>query len=109
VDYEKPDGTPFATMTSDFSNNKMIPETHFQDFRFKTKSSLRHSGHLVEFEEFKNDVFVAKKVFPLTNSMVASQGFDNFIKLNSSKLESGPVHFKFGVLGSKDFRLCLII
>lgn len=103
VEYTKPAGTLFATMTSDFSNSNTIPETVFEDTRFKTKSLLRLTGKNIEFEEVKNDKTVSKKSVPFSDSMVASQGFDNFIKLNFSKLENDSVEFKFGVLDSKDF------
>lgn len=103
VEYAKPDGSPFATMTSDFAKSKTVPDTVFEDKRFKTKVVMRISVDVVEFEEFKNEKSVAKKNFPFEESMVASQGFDNFIKLNFAKLDSKPVEFKFGVLENKDF------
>lgn len=103
VDYSKPDGSLFATMTSDFSNHKSIPETIYTDMRFNSKATIRVVGDSVEFEEFKNDKRLVKKTLPLSKTMVASQGFDNFLKVNSEKLASKPVEFKFGVLEKKDF------
>lgn len=103
VEYSKPDGTIFATMTSDFKGNKTVPETVFEDKRFKLKSVIRIADGDVVFEETKNDKDVSKKKVPLHESMVASQGFDNFIKLNFQKLEANPVEFKFGVIDKKDF------
>ncbi len=103
VDYSKPDGTSFATMTSDFSNSKTVPETTFEDTRFKSRSLIRLLRDSVEFEEFKNGKSISKKNVPFNDSMVASQGFDNFIKLNSSKIDKMPIEFEFGVLESKDF------
>ena len=103
VEYSKPDGTLFATMISDFSINKNIPETTFEDKRFNTKSTMRIIGDKVEFEEYKNNKSVLKKVLSLSASMVASQGFDNFIKSNETKLASEPLQFKFGILDKKDF------
>ena len=38
--YLKPDGTTFATMTSDFSKNLNIPEVQFEDYRFKKKDTM---------------------------------------------------------------------
>lgn len=87
VEYQKPDGTQFATMTSDFSKSKTVPETVFVDTRFKTKSSIRLIDGLVEFEELKDGKSVSKKTVPLKESMVASQGFDNFIRLNFTNLD----------------------
>lgn len=103
VVYSKPDGSMFATMTSDFSNSKTVPETTFEDTRFKSRSLMRLLSDSVEFEEIKNGKTIAKKKIPLKDSMVASQGFDNFIKLNTSKMEKGSMNFEFGVLATRDF------
>jgi hypothetical protein len=103
VKYLKPDGTVFATMNSDFSKNKNVPNTIFEDSRFNTKTTLTVSGDNVVFEEFKNEKQIDKKVVPLKENMVASQGFDNFIKSNSEELGKKPLTFKFGVLDLKDF------
>ena len=103
VEYSKPDGSIFAKMTSDFSINKNIPETTFEDKRFNSKATIRIVGNKVEFEEFKNNKSLSKKTIPLNDSMVASQGFDNFIKANAAKLASQPLQFKFGILDKKDF------
>lgn len=103
VEYFKPDGSKFASMTSDFSNSKTIPNTLFEDGRFKTKSTMRITGSIIEFEETRNGKTTSSKKIPLKDSMVASQGFDNFVRMNFSQLESGPVEFQFGVLDSQDF------
>lgn len=103
VEYMKPDGEIFATMTSDFSKSKTMPATNFEDFRFKTKLNLLLDENSVYFEEVRDNKTVSKKSFPLNASMVASQGFENFLKMNLSKLENDSVNFKFGVLESKDF------
>lgn len=103
VEYSTPEGSVFATMTSDFSNHKAVPDTVFEDKRFGSKTIIKVSDSKVKFEEFKNEKSLSKKEFKLTDSMVASQGFDNFIKMNSEKLLSRPVEFKFGVLEEKDF------
>ncbi len=103
VEYVKPDGRLFAKLTSDFNKNKNIPDTIFEDKRFNSKIVLRLSDSLIEFEEFKNDKVIQKSTMPLNESMVASQGFDNFIRSNSIKLSSTPVNFKFVVLENKDF------
>ncbi len=103
VEYFKPDGTLFAKMMSDFSKSKTVPDTTFEDFRFQTKLTLQKTDSNVEFEEFKNNQSQEKKSHPYSEDMVASQGFDNFIKINSARLKSQNVKFKFGVLESKDF------
>lgn len=103
VEYTKPDGKKFATMKSDFSKNKTAPDTVFEDSRFKSKIVVRNLGESIEFEELKNDKSILKKQFPLKTGMVISQGFDNFIKMNSKQLDEQPIDFKFGVLDTKDF------
>ena len=103
VEYFKSDGSLFATMTSDFSNHKTVPETTFEDTRFKSKSIMRLKENVVEFEEFKNDKVVSKNTVPMKGLMVASQGFDNFIRMNVSKLNTAALEFSFGVLDSRDF------
>lgn len=105
VEYSKPDGSIFANMTSDFSNHKTVPYTVFEDLRFKSKHTIRIVGSSVEFDEVKEGKSVSKKSVPLTESMVASQGFDNFIRTNLTKLSSDPVDFQFGILEKKDFYL----
>lgn len=103
VDYAKQDGSVFATMTSDFSKNKFVPETVFEDKRFSSKTTMKIVGNNVEFQEFKNDVSILKKAIPLKDSMVASQGFDNFIRANLVNLEKKSLDFNFGVMGKRDF------
>ena len=103
VEYMKPGGEVFATMTSDFSKNKMIPETVFEDMRFKTKSTLRVLATAVEFQEFKNEISMSQSFQPLSGLMVAGQGFDNFIRKHSGDLANGPLKFRFGVLSKMDF------
>lgn len=103
VEYSKPDGTLFANMFSDFSKHKTIPETEFEDTRFKSKFLVRVDKDQVEFEEFKNDKSLAKKNFPIKDTMVVSQGFDNFIRANTTEFASSQIEFKFGIIASQDF------
>ena len=55
VEYKNPKGEIFATMQSDFSKNRNLPETIFEDRRFKTKTMIRVTSSQIEFEEFKDD------------------------------------------------------
>ena len=103
VEYSKPDGSVFASMTSDFTKNNTVPDTVFEDKRFNLKALIQVQDQKVQFEEFKNGLSVSKKSFDLKESMVASQGFDNFIRQNSQVLSSGPIDFSFGVLEKKEF------
>lgn len=103
VEYTKKDNTVFATMTSDFSKNKTVPETVFIDKRFNSKTTVRISSKEVIFDEIQNDKVISQKSFLLRDTMVSGQGFDNFIKINRSKLLKEKVTFKFGVLENKDF------
>ncbi len=103
VVYTKPEGTPFASMTSDFKNHKLIPDTRFEDSRFDVTRIASLSGNIVEFEEIRNRKIVEKRTFPLNDSMVVGQGFDNFVRQNFDKLEKQHIEFVFGVLDNKDF------
>ena len=103
VEYSRPDGTLFATMTSDFKNNANLPDTVFEDKRFNLKTTIRIVENAVEFEELKDSKRILSKTIPINGAMVASQGFDNFIRLNSDKIAMQPFEFKFGVLEKKDF------
>ena len=103
VEYFKPNNELFATMTSDFSKSRNVPDTTFEDKRFNSVATIRVVGKTVEFEEQKSQKVVEKKTIPFDDAMVASQGFDNFIRANAKKLDTQPVQFKFGVLDKKDF------
>ena len=103
VEYKKPNGEIFATMTSDFSKDPLVPKTVFEDTRFNTKIVLENSDGKIVFEELKNDKQIAKKSISKSGLMVASQGFDNFIRSHADQLSRKPVDFKFGVLSKMDF------
>lgn len=103
VEYTTPEGRVFASMTSDFSKNKTLPETVFEDKRFNLKSILRLSDSSVEFEEIKDGKSVAKTSAPVSELMVAGQGFDNFLRGHLEKITTAPVQFRFGVLGKGAF------
>lgn len=90
-------------LTGDFSSSKTVPDTLFEDKRFNRKSSLRLSGKFIEFENSINEKIVSKKAISFNESMVASQGFDNFIRINFSKLKNESIEFKFGVLENQNF------
>lgn len=92
----------FAKMVSDFSKNRMIPETTFEDFRFKTKQVQEFStSNELELTHFKNQSKISSKVINLSSNTVAGQGFDNYIKENFSNLTSNRI--KFVVLDQLDF------
>lgn len=103
VEYSDASKKIFATMNSDFSKNRFIPDTIFEDFRFKSKITMHLNEDKIIFEEFKNGISIRKKSIPYQNDMVASQGFDNFIRSNITKLQKSDLEFSFGVLDSFDF------
>jgi len=103
VEYLRPSGEVFASMTSDFSKDRMIPETIFEDQRFQTKMTLRHNQDRLEFQETRKGKQISRKALPKKENMVASQGFDNFIRLEFDKIQTGPRQFEFGVLANQDF------
>ena len=51
VEYSKPDGAQFATMTSDFSKDLNVPNTTFEDKRFNIRATMRIVDGMVEFVE----------------------------------------------------------
>lgn len=93
----------FAKMVSDFSKNKMIPETTFEDFRFKLKQIQKISSNEKELEliHLKDQKQISSKKINLSKDFIAGQGFDNYIKANFSKLENSKI--KFVVLDQLDF------
>lgn len=103
VEYSRPDGSVFATMTSDFSKNRMLPDTVFDDQRSQSKITLKVEDRSVLIEEHKKNEKISQKKFSVQDSMVASQGFDNFIRKNMDVLSSKSLNFLFGVLEKKDF------
>lgn len=103
VEYRRPNGSVFARMSSDFSKNRLIPETTFEDDRFGIKQTIRLNEKNVEFETFKSGISREKKSYSLKGIQVASQGFDNFIRTYSNQLSSDAQQFHFGVLSELDF------
>lgn len=102
--YMRPDGVVFARMTSDFSNNKTVPEIVFDDLRFKKREELSFlkDGKTILLKKNVDGKF-EQKTFPIEQSMVVGQGFDNFIKINFKKLTEDSVAIFFGVVTKLDF------
>lgn len=101
--YLDKNNTVFAKMVSDFSKNKMIPETSFEDFRFQIKQvqQLTSNDKELELTHFKSQKKLNTKTISLSDDTVAGQGFDNYIKENFSKLKENKI--KFVVLDQLDF------
>lgn len=93
----------FAKMVSDFSKNKMIPETNFEDFRFQIKQvqQLTTNDQELELIHFKNQKKLNSKTIKISKDAVAGQGFDNYIKENFTNLKESKI--KFIVLDQLDF------
>lgn len=102
--YLRPDGTLFAKNVADFSKNKTVPETQFEDLRFKKKEELTFlpDGKQILLKIVKDGKPEEEK-FTLTEKMVVGQGFDNFIKINFDKLIKNQISISFGVLAKLDF------
>jgi hypothetical protein len=100
--YLKPDGRLFATMESDFSKNKLVPEIKFEDLRFNRKEFLLIESEKLAFKKKIGSQDEATKYLPLLPKSVAGQGFDNFIKINFEELTKGEVALDFGVLSEMD-------
>lgn len=93
----------FAKMTSDFSKNKMIPDTTFEDLRFHSKyeQTLDLKKLSLEIIHIENEVKTKTKNVKVYENTIAGQGFDNFIKENFNNLKENKI--KFVVLDQLDF------
>jgi hypothetical protein len=102
--YIDQDGKTFATMRTDFSKSPVLPSISFEDTRFSLKEELSwdDDGKHVRLKIIDTKGTQEKK-FPVTDKMIAGQGFDNFIKSNYESMRKNPLPIKFGVLSSMDF------
>lgn len=103
--YFRPDGSLFATMSSDFSQNYRVPNVIFEDLRFQKKEELvlQAGGGTAIFRTTVKGKSPEEKKYEVQKDMVAGQGFDNFVKMNFEKMSTKPVSFSFGVLSEMDF------
>lgn len=102
--YIDKDGKVFATMRSDFSKSPVLPIISFEDTRFSLKEELSwdDDGKHVRLK-ITDPKGAQEKKFPVTDKMVAGQGFDNFIKTNYESMQKKALPIKFGVLSAMDF------
>jgi hypothetical protein len=102
--YFSKDKKKIAFLQSDFGANPYLPNTSFEDFRFKSK----FEGKLIEPNSYqikKTDAEgqATTKTIKTDDTMILGQGFDNFIRwgLLEKKISSKIVNFL--VLTRKDF------
>jgi hypothetical protein len=111
-EYKNEKGEVFATVTSDFSKSKFVPNIIFKDNRFDKTEELttdeKNKKISIKTSYSKKNETKSDSIKWEENS-VAGQGFDNYLKANFEKLNSGetlsirfvvvPKHddFKFGV------------
>lgn len=95
TNYYKKDGTVFASLTSDFKNNKYVPDSVFVDHRFEEKIITTVSNGKVQFKFFKKNDSIKNKDLKLDELMVAGQGFDNYLQeyIVNNANKSSIVHF----------------
>ena len=81
-----------------------VPETRFEDLRFKKKEELifAEDGKQIFIKIIKDGKAEEKKL-ELKKNMVVGQGFDNFIKINFENLIKNSISIFFGVLAKLDF------
>lgn len=93
----------FAKMTSDFSKHTLVPDTLFEDFRFKSKyeQTLNLKEQTLEMSNTINQVKKNTKNVKIYENTVAGQGFDNFLKENFYNLKNKKI--RFIVLDQLDF------
>lgn len=102
--YLRPDGTPLATISSDFTRHPTVPEAVFDDPRFKRRESATHSadGLQVTLRVEVDGKQLHQKTFPVTERLVVGQGFDNFIRKNFDTLTKKTIPLTFGVMAKAD-------
>lgn len=104
-EYRKPGGETFAKMTADFSKSALLPDLVFEDSRFDLRDELRYDPaaqsvilrHAMKGKKAKEVRLKADSL------MVATQAFDNFIKLNFRDLNKKRLPVHFVVLSNLDF------
>lgn len=100
----KKDGVEFARMNSDFSKSALVPDIEFTDSRFELKQELKQNEKKeLVFRTLRKGQKEKTKTFSPTDSSVAGQGFDNFIKIKFDELQKSSVPLRFGVLEEMDF------
>ncbi len=102
--YLRPDGTPLASIVSDFSRHPTVPESTFEDLRFKRKetSTLSADGQQVTLRVQADGKELHNKTFKVQPSLVVGQGFDNFIRKNFAALAKDSIPLTFGVMAKAD-------
>lgn len=100
----KKDGTEFASMTTSFEKNRLVPEVQFHDTRFGLRQELQwNEDTQLRFSSQKTGKPLKEKVHAATTNTVAGQGFDNFIKMHFDKLQKSSLPLRYGVLEEMDF------
>ncbi len=106
TDYVKKDGRLFARMKSDFSKNRFVPDSVFEDLRFRKKQELVFNPETKKITIRNTDLVSGKtseKILDYKENMIAAQGFNNFLLAHFDELNNGksiPVHFI--VIGKMD-------
>lgn len=107
TEYTYPDGRVFARIKSDFAKARFIPDVLFEDIRFSTKDELEYmpanKSVRIIHTDLKNKS-TEDNVFEVQNSMLAGQGFNNFLLQNFDRLAKGEaIPVSFIVLASLDY------
>ena len=93
--YRCPDGTAFGRKLLDYRASALAPEFSFEDRRSGYREGLRRDEEPTLF--FRSDTKAAERSAPLASArVVADAGFDEFIRLNWSRLLAGeavPLEF----------------
>jgi hypothetical protein len=102
--YLRPDGSPLASITSDFSRHPTVPDAVFEDRRFKRRetSTLSPDAREVTLRVVVDGQELHKKSFKVNHGLVVGQGFDNFIRKNFEALAKGTIPLTFGVMAKAD-------
>ena len=98
--YKTAEGRVFATMTSDFSKDSLLPEITFEDKRFGLVQKQEVDKENKKIILTKGN---EKQEIPIRADLVSGQGFDNFIKLNFDSKPNKDIPMSFIVLDKMDF------
>ena len=94
----------FASLRSDFSRNKFIPDYEFENSRTQIKERVQKSEDgkklIIEIADKGKTL---KKEMDVVDNAVLSQGFHNFIMAHFDELKDHPLEVNFIVPRKNDF------
>lgn len=104
TEYLDPQGNKFATIKSEFSKNKYMPDSFFEDFRNRAKEKI-------VFDAKNNTVYVEKTAFAISKfsnfkveaNAIHGQGFHNYVLNHFDELTNSKKNITIVVPNRNDF------